>query len=237
MKKLLTILALATLPLTAGCLGLTPEPEGKPFCAEECEPDPEPDPDPDPEPVESPELIGAFVSGHLGNYWDCPEEAYHGESTTVPGSGLDGTEGDFAPCPEDDDQCTNAVLNCETAQITIQLSNTGDVDATDVLVDTIELRNLDDVAVASLPLHTVTDIDTNQAFDGVVEVGEKLMLRIEYAGPADPYQLLRVEGDASGDRAFGGGGAGIIHTTFSAENHDDLTVESSEVYSVPSVDT
>ncbi len=224
MKKLTMILAVALLPMI-GCVNPS-EKEGTPLCDENCEETPNNETPNNEVPDDRPVLKGAFIAGHLGNYWDCPEEAYMGP---------DGADADFAGACAEGTDCT-PISSCETAQVTLSLSNGGDETASEILVDTIELFGTDDVSRAVLPLVAVIDTATQLPFDGTLAVGEEVILRVEFSGPYNSWELLQpADGDSNSDRAAGGGG--IIKTTLSSENHADLTVVSGEIYDVPSVDT
>lgn len=225
MKKMTVVIAASLIGLV-GCVNEPDTKVGTPFCDESCEINNE-QPTNNVTPSERPKLQGVFVSGHLGSYWDCPEEAFMGPS---PG---DGDSIDGGACLEGMD-CVG-FTSCESAQVTITLSNTGDADAVNILVDRIELFGTDGISRAVLPLESTIDTTTNEPFDGNLAVGEDVQLRIEFQGPYDPWTLLQPVDSSNGDRAAGGGG--IVKTTFSADNHADLTVESGEIYDVPAVDT
>lgn len=232
MKKLSLILAVALLPLV-GCI--QPEDKsGTSFCEGRCAEPTNNEPNKPKNnvtpPHELPLLEGTFIAGHLGSYWDCPDEAYGG--TQSDNVGADFAEGaclEGSECP--------TFTSCESAQVTLTLSNPSDTGGENILIDQIELFGTDGISRAVLPLEATIDTATNEPFDGQLAAGEEVMLRVEFQGPLDPWQLLQpMDGDTeSGDRIAGGGG--IIEATFSSDNHADLTVESSALYDVPAVDT
>jgi hypothetical protein len=157
----------------------------------------------------SPVVTGVFVSGHLGNYRDCPGDGYTGE-VAVGGSTSEGEpvappgeQGDFAPCMEGDESCTNAILNCEQAQLTVSLSNLGDAIATGLQVDRVELYNLDGDKVADLPVQAVSE--QNEAYDGDLDIDESTTLRVDFQGPQNPYKLLSSGPDSDAGRFAGDG--------------------------------
>jgi hypothetical protein len=122
--------------------------------------------------------------------------------------------------------------------MTVQIANTGDADARGLQVTTIELFDADGVSRAELPLIDVVNTDTNETFDGTVAKGETVSLRVVLLGPDRPYDLLNSGSDSSGDAAGrGAGAAGTLEVTLTADNHGKLTVESGELYPVPSIDT
>ena len=183
-----------------------------------------------------PLVTGVFVSGHLGNYRDCPDDGYSPQSTDSSSEPAPGADADFAACHPDDQDCNDTLLNCEQAQLTVSLSNAGDAAATGLQADRVELYNLDGDKVADLPVIEVTE--SNAAYDGDLETQETLSLRIDFQGPQNPYQLLDTSSSSSDEGVrFGGGSAGTVRVIFSADNHDDVTVEGKELYAVPSVDT
>ncbi len=230
--------------LLVGCADTVPDRPGTPFCADGCElePDPAPadeppsttnprpseppppNPTPTPTPVEGPALFAVFVAGHLGSYESCPEEGYAPDAD----SGFGGTDGDGV-C-EDPDNCS--FQSCEVAQVTLSLRNDGEVIATGIDVAQIELFGLDNVSRAVLPWLATTDTATNEPFDGDLEAGEEVLLRVEYRGPRDPYSLLAPL-DSDG---VANGYGGILETTFSSDNYDDVSA-AGEMYPVPTVDT
>ncbi len=225
MKRLLVILLVPAFGLTFGCVE-PPEKTGEEptFCdGTSCEELP------------GPELSGVFVSGHLGNYRDCPEDAYVGEASGEPaGAGRVAPEGDIAEgaCAEGE-TCT-PILNCETASATINLSNDGEGIATGVQVDRVELYNSLGELVATLPVMDVAS--DGGAFSGELDASATTSLRIDFQGPQNPYSLLNTS-DPSGDASFEASSSGTIRVIVTSDNDDELAVEGKGVYAVPSVDT
>lgn len=176
---------------------------------------------------DAPELSATYVSGHLGNYRDCPGDGYSSEPAG--GSSMAGD------CAEGQD--CSFELNCEDAQMTVQLENTGEATARGLQVSKIELLDSEGVARAVLPLMQMVDTQTNAPFAATLAVDEKATVRIEFQGPENPYALANDDAgrSADGDSAFAE--PWTVEITFSADNHDDVTVESTSVYPVPSVDT
>lgn len=183
------------------------------------------------EQAEKAELQGVFVSGHLGNYSDCPEDGWTDDTTIgsdrAPAEG-DIAEGACAPGTE----CT-PILNCEVAQATINLSNVGEALGTGVQVDRLELFNDDGEMVAELPVIAVDE--SGATFDGEVAIDETVTLRIDFQGPQNPYGLL--SSDTADAGRFAGSGSGTLRIVLSADDHDEIKVEGKEIYAVPSVDT
>jgi hypothetical protein len=182
----------------------------------------------------APLLEGTYVSGHLGNYRDCPEGGFTAEGEPRGTS----TDGDSAGACAPGTDC-ESFTSCEDGQMTVQITNTGDSTARGLQVTTIELFDSNDVSRAELPLIDLVDTSTNETFEGTVAQGETVSLRVVFLGPDRPYDLLNTEDDASGDVAPGrrAGTAGTLEVTFTADNHGKLTIESGELYPVPSIDT
>lgn len=229
MKKTLTILALA---LAVGCVPAddknTNTDDNNIAPCGECEENNNP--------RESAELKGSFISGHLGNYWDCPDQGYSPDaSSEAPGARPAGDEGFCAPAENGDaaNGC-GGPLNCEGAQLTIRLTNGGDADATSIDVSKIEIFDADGVSLTTLPVLAVFDSSTNESFDGQLAAGESIDLRVDYNGPADLYSLLPE--DETGSRVAGSDSA-FIEITVEADNHDDVVIDGGEVFVLPMVVT
>lgn len=202
----------------------SPEPETKP----ETEPETEPKQAPEsPAPEVDVELSATYVSGHLGNYEDCREQGYslqEAEEDAANGEGL--IDGDC------DESC--GLLNCEPALLTFQLENAGMDPASGVTVEQIALLNNDGEVVASLPITMLTVADTNASFGGELEAQSTLIIRIDYKGPANLNEFLSDEGGSDGI-AFHS--SAPLRVTFSADDHDPFSVETTAVVVLPSVDT
>lgn len=165
---------------------------------------------------------GLFVSGHLGNYLDCPGDGYTEDGERAESSGAASKDADFAPCPPDE-EC-NYELNCEDAQMTFQLSNEGTSNVGELQIEKIELLDEQMNPIATLPLIALSDVDEGQTFDGDIETGETLDLRLDFQGPARPYDLMKTD-------------SGYIKLTISGDEHPAIIIESTELYTLPSVVT
>lgn len=189
-----------------------------------------------PELTGDPELKGTFVSGHLGNYDSCPEDGYsEGASEDAP-AGAPAAEDFAGDCAEDSPNC-GMFLNCEDAQVTLRLINTGDEPAVGVQVTRIELFDANGVSQAVLPLMATTDVTTPGAsvtFDGLIPLGAERALRVDFQGPQSPWELLAAEGDGSGRYA---NHAGTIEITFRAENRRGEVIVRGEISALPSMAT
>ncbi|RAL20080.1 hypothetical protein DL240_18795 [Lujinxingia litoralis] len=189
-----------------------------------------------PELTGDPELKGTFISGHLGNYESCPEDGYSDEAEGDAPAGAP-AEDFAADCAEDSEDCGGVFLNCEDAQVTLRLINTGDEPAVGVQVTRIELFDTNGVSKAVLPLMGVSDVTTPGAtvdFEGVIPVGAERALRVDFQGPQSPWELLATDGEDSGRHANHGG---IIEITFRAENRRGEVVVRGEVSALPSMAT
>lgn len=191
------------------------------------------------EELDEPDLEGVFVSGHLGNYMDCPEDGYTVEEETessadAGASEPPGDEPGYADCDSDADEC-GGITNCEDAQVTVQLSNLGEVAARGLEVSRIELFDAEGNSRATLPVTAVSESETNQVFDGELATDAEQTLRIDFVGPADPRELLETS-DSGADRS-GAQSPGVIEVTISSDNQEDVVIESNEIYPVPMVVT
>jgi hypothetical protein len=224
MKTLMIILVALTTVWATGCEHVT---EQDPWEIDKCKDDCEEDP------RESPKLDGTYISGHLGNYDSCPDDGYSAEGNT---ESSEPASGDFAAgaCAEGED--CSSLQACEDGQITVRLRNTGEEDARGLQITTLNLFDAEGQLRATLPLIAAVETDTNEPFDGTLAADKEVTLRVEFQGPANPYSLLQPASGASGDRSMGSS-YGTLEVTVSGENHDDVVVESTELYPVPSVAT
>lgn len=157
------IAALALVSLTAAC---------------------ERDADPvDPPPQGNQSLELAYISGHLGAYWDCPDDAMPPRAGQPDGAARE------AGAPEDpagliagdcaDENC--GFLNCEPAEVRLRVTNDGEE-----AVDALTVKQLQLVwGDGDLSNNDVIGLygPDGEAFDGVLEPGDSVDLRIEYRGP------------------------------------------------------
>lgn len=187
------------------------------------------------EPSERTALRGTYISGHLGSYWDCPGEGYTGEESMM----SDGAQGDGfidGDCAED--SC--GFLNCQDAQMTVLLSNDGQLLAEEIAVAKIRLLDLDDRELGVLPLIALHDADKDEVFDGTLAPGEQIRLRVDFLGPEN---LQKLKDDAAADGGISEDGerlarsGALIEITFVSRNAEDEIVVSKEIYDLPAVDT
>lgn len=169
------------------------------------------------------QVEGTFVSGHLGNYLDCPGDGYTASSGDSAGRAAPSSDAAFAPCPEG--ETCNYTLNCEDAQATVRLSNISVEDVRDLQVEKIELLDGNGHVRAELPWMSTTDTTDSSSFDGQVDGGEELDLRIDFQGPADVSEFVKDEETVK------------IRITFDSDEHPPIEIDSDELYRLPSVVT
>jgi hypothetical protein len=175
-----------------------------------------------PDPKISPVLSAEFVSGHLGNYLDCPEQGYHAGARSAEPGGAGLWEGDCA-----EDGC--GILNCEGAQVTFTLKNEGRVEAQNLRITSIELFNTDGLKVADLPLESVQAVETGEPLANVGGDSQG-MFYMFFKGPAQPYELLEAQ-DGQWGRA------GILLIKLKADNHAEFTLETPNIYVLDNIAT
>lgn len=139
-------------------------------------------------------LALTFVSGHLGNYWDCPEEAL-----SLPGGGAPGAPAERAEAGDCAEDC--GLLNCDAAMVVIQVENTGDVGLATLRAEDLIIHLAPPQASEIL---AVTDAATG-APPGPLAPGASVQIRVDFRGPpaGDWREQLPVEVDVVGDDAAG----------------------------------
>lgn len=172
---------------------------------------------------------GAFVSGHLGNYMDCPAEGFPNASE---GAGARAEAADFAPCPEDQADSCGGPLNCEGAQMTVRITNTG-APLTGVTITKIELYSMDGVMLGELPMGSVQDATANASFGGSIDDGESADLRIDFTGPENLTQLIADVTSTDPEYTE----SAFVRVTVDLGNGETLTIESDELFVLPMVVT
>jgi hypothetical protein len=179
-----------------------------------------------------PALEAIFVAGHLGNYMDCPGDGYSEASgddagRAAPADG-DFAAGDCAPAEDGGGGCFGP-LNCEQAQLTIKLVNSGDTAGTAISIERIALLDANGAVTATLPLIGAVDTATGEDFEGTLEAGADVTLRVDYQGPADITEFLPDENRWNG--------SAILEVTFGSDNHPDVVIETKAVEVLPAVVT
>lgn len=139
------------------------------------------DPDPQSPPPDAAEITLEYISGHLGAYWDCPDDAMparaaRGEGQRAAAPEADGGAGLIAgDCA--DENC--GFLNCQAAELRLRVTNDGDAP-----IDALVVKQLQLDWDGELSHNDVVSVhDTDGEFDGQIEPGESVDLRIEYRGP------------------------------------------------------
>jgi len=172
-------------------------------------------------------LSSEFVSGHLGNYSSCPDEGY----TPAAPAGEQGGAGLAGDCAAED--C--GIYNCDTAQITFTITNTGEVEGLDLAIATIELYDVDGTLVAELPVIEVLDMDAmdmeaSVPMSNIAPDTTKLFM-VTFQGPAEPWTLLSTDSE----RGYGHSGTVVIR--FQASNHADFLLKSPLIYVLDNIAT
>ena len=124
-----------------------------------------------------------YVSGHLGIYADCPDDAFTGS----------GAKADFAraaamaPCPPDEENCQNFFMNCESAEVTIRIKNTGTSTLDGVNVAELQLLTAQESILHSLP---IVAVDVPPELTDGLSPGEEVVVRVEFQGPASNWEMI-----------------------------------------------
>ncbi|MFT5432167.1 MAG: archaellum component FlaG (FlaF/FlaG flagellin family) [Myxococcota bacterium] len=119
----------------------------------------------------------AYLSGHLGNTWDCPGDGV--PVTSASKADEAGEAGaDFAPCEDGDSNC-GGPLNCEKASLVMKLKNTGEVSLSAFSITEIELLDMDGNHVADL---SVVELDAMMEGD-TLSPGAEVTLRVQITAP------------------------------------------------------
>jgi hypothetical protein len=166
-----------------------------------------------------------FVSGHLGNYWDCPEEA-NGAGAGTP----DGTAGEAAGdaaagacAPGFEDSCTGP-LNCEAAMVIVEVRNTGEVPLGDLSIVSIELLGQDGDRET---LEGLGVFSSTEPAPGPLAPGASRQVRVEFRGPASD----------SGNQFNGDAPERTLHIVLSGGDAGTAEVTTPAVYPLPAVAT
>lgn len=172
-------------------------------------------------------LEAAYVAGHFGAYYDCPEEAYR----PPPPRDADRAEGvDIDPdCAGDDCQ----LLSCTGARLTVSLSNTAEVDATGVTVLALFVLDEDAQAIVPLPIEAVYG-DDGEPFDGELEAGAVELIQIEFTGP---YDVAVITGEDTAGRRFSWFSGAPVRVMLDSTSHAGSALDTPVLYSLPLVDT
>lgn len=167
-------------------------------------------------PVDGAALSLTFVSGHLGNYWDCPGEANGaGAAAGAPREAA----GDAAGACPPGEECVS-ISNCEAAMVMLEVANETDGALADFRIHHIVLVN-DDGTTETLEGLGIFDAET-QATPAALPAGASRTLRLDFRGPSrDP--------NAEGDR--------FLRIELRAGESAAGTLETPPLFSVPAVAT
>ncbi len=117
-----------------------------------------------------------YVSGHLGSYHDCPSDALSPPSATGPQPA--GARAEDADCAED---APCGPFNCEHAEVTVSLKNTGETALVGLQVTGILLRPETGEGALTSELLGVTR-DDGQPLDAAIAPGAEVALIVEFKG-------------------------------------------------------
>lgn len=181
------------------------------------------------------ELKGVYISGHLGNYWDCPEQGYQGEQKAQP-EPAERPAGDqeFGACAPSEDGAFDGCgpLNCEAAQVTLELSNIGQLAAQGTKISEILVLDDQDVVRASLPIHDTMLLPNNERYDGALDVGATIKVRVDFAGPVNMNEIL-----GYGPESRWGEQKAKLRIKIKASNANEISIDTKLVSSMPGVAT
>lgn len=177
------------------------------------------------------DVTGMFVSGHLGNYSGCEDEGYAPDAGARSGAPEpSGEEGGLwaGDCAEDSPNC--GISMCEPAQLTIKLDNLGTAEALGMTVSKLSIYNSDGEFLADLPLESVVDAESGEAAPEALQAEESRTLRVQFQGPAHPYEFLEDESGAFRN-------SGTMQITVEFENHEAVIIKTGALYSIDNVAT
>jgi hypothetical protein len=116
-----------------------------------------------------------YISGHLGNDWDCGA-----------GQGSSAAKADMAmgAClPDPDGNCEDfGPMNCEEGEVTLQFRNVGESTIVGLEVTDLELLALDLSYLKGLDIGEVSRPDGHD-FDGTLEPGAIIQIRVTFQSP------------------------------------------------------
>lgn len=176
-----------------------------------------------------------YISGHLGAYWDCPEQAYQPEDPTAePADGLISGDADWAACPPDV-ECPAMEMNCLPAQVTVRIANVGDAPVSGVNVSEVILLDAEGAEHTALPILVLTALEPG-SLESVLAPGAFVDVRVDYRAPLDPAGYL--QSNAGNRLSDAGMGQGVkLRVRAEAEQQEPAHVDTPELYSQPMIDT
>jgi hypothetical protein len=139
-------------------------------------------------PVQQAQLELTYVSGHLGNYWDCPDKGGTAGPTAPPtGAPAEMADAAMGACETDENgECIGGggggFMNCEEAILAIVVKNVGDVLAKGIEITDLELLDSDKNNLGALQVLSVVRND-NHDLTGELGLDEEMTLIIKFQGP------------------------------------------------------
>jgi len=134
--------------------------------------------------IPSDSLELTYVSGHLGIYADCPEDAYDAK---VGKGDFAGESAGMMACPPDDENCIAGFMNCEAAEVTIRIKNIGSETLNGINVVELQLLSTQESILHSMPIKMV--YVPAELEDGLAP-GEEVVVRVEFQGPVSNWEMI-----------------------------------------------
>lgn len=124
----------------------------------------------------APSFTLVHVSGHMGSYSDCQEKSVNqGNAEQSSRKAAPAFSGDCA----DGDDCGPAYLNCEHAEATVEITNTGKEALVGLSITNIDIHYGSNVFTSEVLDLTRTD---GQALDAPIPPGTSVQLVIQFRG-------------------------------------------------------
>ena len=182
-----------------------------------------------PGPAESFELT--YVSGHLGNYWDCPQDALSSGPEAAGAPRPASEAADMAACEGDD--CAPMILNCEHAEVTVRIRNTGEDTLSGLALTAIRLIGPDDGSTLDSSLVELIRADGGDLSDPI-DAGAEIDVVVRFRGLTNDayYQLF----DGASGASFAPQPGVTVELDFESPSFND-TLNTPSLAMLPSVAT
>ena len=195
----ITLSVLLSVALTAsGCLDSTPG--AVPATTTGPEPAPTTTTEPAPTPTQNPppSFTLAYIAGHLGSYDDCSEQALSAER--------EANDSDYLPEYAGQGNCAEpgcGYARCEHAEISVRITNTGEVPIAQLDVATIQLLLWPDDRPITTEVVNVATTDGDE-LNRPLAAGESMDIRAQFRGLL-PYRNYDALIDTDEDACHGPG--------------------------------
>ena len=140
-----------------------------------------------------------YVSGHLGSYWDCSDEALADPSAKAAGEAPSGAAADRGRC-EDGGNCPPFPMNCEHGEVTMEVASTGDVAMPGLSIAAVKIQSPWAADVDSEVLD-VTRAD-GQPLTTPIQPGESVQVIVQFRSLPPHVDAQWFGADPSTDQAF-----------------------------------